>query len=132
MMPFVEELWNNTTSSYKNWHKLIKCFSIFIKPNKCQKNRKEKQIRRKSEGERQRKGDQLGERVREGRGSTRRLQEPLPRRRKQEVAEASRARATPLFVLLAEEEEDKGEEVGWAGQMGQFWWTARVRPGKLR
>ena len=37
---------------------------------------------------------------------------------KQEVAEASRARATPLFVLLAEEEEDKGEEVGWAGQMG--------------
>ena len=39
--------------------------------------------------------------------------------------------ASPLFVLLAEEEEDKGEEVGWAGQMGQFWWTARVRPGKL-
>ena len=37
---------------------------------------------------------------------------------RQEVAEASRARATPLFVLLAEEEEDKGEEVGWAGQMG--------------
>ena len=34
------------------------------------------------------------------------------------MAEASRARATPLFVLLAEEEEDKGEEVGWAGQMG--------------
>ena len=33
------------------------------------------------------------------------------------MAEASRARATPLFVLLAEEEEDKGEEVGWAGQM---------------
>ena len=26
--------------------------------------------------------------------------------------------ASPLFVLLAEEEEDKGEEVGWAGQMG--------------
>ena len=25
--------------------------------------------------------------------------------------------ASPLFVLLAEEEEDKGEEVGWAGQM---------------
>ena len=24
--------------------------------------------------------------------------------------------ASPLFVLLAEEEEDKGEEVGWAGQ----------------
>ena len=51
------------------------------------------------------------------------------------MAEASRARATPLFVLLAEEEEDKGEEVGWAGQMG---WPAgpvlvgcTVRPGKL-
>ena len=26
--------------------------------------------------------------------------------------------ASPLFVLLAEEEDDKGEEVGWAGQMG--------------
>ena len=25
--------------------------------------------------------------------------------------------ASPLFVLLAEEEEDKGEEVCWAGQM---------------
>ena len=25
--------------------------------------------------------------------------------------------ASPLFVLLAEEEEEKGEEVGWAGQM---------------
>ena len=40
-MPFVEELWNNTTSLYKNWHNKIKWFSIFIKPNKCQKNRKE-------------------------------------------------------------------------------------------
>ena len=28
--------------------------------------------------------------------------------------------ASPLFVLLAEEEEDKGEEVGWAGWAG--WW----------
>ena len=46
--------------------------------------------------------------------------------RKQEVArgEAGGGRgsvgerhASPLFVLLAEEEEDKGEEVGWAGQM---------------
>ena len=36
-MPFVEELWNNVTSPYKNWHKNIKWFSIFIKPNKCQK-----------------------------------------------------------------------------------------------
>ena len=25
--------------------------------------------------------------------------------------------ASPLFVLLAQEEDDKGEEVGWAGQM---------------
>ena len=46
---------------------------------------------------------------------------------KQEVAEASRARATPLFVLLAEEEEDKGEEVGWAGQMG--WPAVGLRVG---
>ena len=30
-MPFVEELWNNTISPYKNWHKQIKWFSIFIK-----------------------------------------------------------------------------------------------------
>ena len=36
---------------------------------------------------------------------------------KQEVAGALRARATPRLCLLAEEEEDKGEEVGWAGQM---------------
>ena len=35
--------------------------------------------------------------------------------------------ASPLFVLLAEEEDDKGEEVGWAGQMG---WPAG--PGKWR
>ena len=47
-MPFIKELWNNITSFYKNWHKKIKWFSIFIKPNKCQKNRKEKQIRRKT------------------------------------------------------------------------------------
>ena len=43
IVPFVEELWNNTTGTYKNWHNKIKWFSIFIKPNKCQKNRKEKQ-----------------------------------------------------------------------------------------
>ena len=36
-------------------------------------------------------------------------------RGKQEVAEASRACATPRLCLLAEEEEDKGGEVGWAG-----------------
>ena len=46
---------------------------------------------------------------------------------KQEV-EASRARVRAVSVLLAEEEEDKGEEeVGWAGQMG---WPAG--PGKWR
>ena len=43
-MPLVEELWNNATSPYKNWHKQIKWFSIFIKPNKCQKNRKETEM----------------------------------------------------------------------------------------
>ena len=40
---------------------------------------------------------------------------------KQEVAGALRARATPRLCLLAEEEEDKGEEeVGWAGQVGKL------------
>ena len=43
-MPFIKELSNNITSFYKNWHKKIKWFSIFIKPNKCQKNRKEKEM----------------------------------------------------------------------------------------
>ena len=47
--------------------------------------------------------------------------------RKQEVAGAASAPATHLFVLLAEEEDDKGEEVGWAGQIG---WPAG--PGKWR
>ena len=41
IVPFVEELWNNTISPYKNWHNKIKWFGIFIKPNKCQKIRKE-------------------------------------------------------------------------------------------
>ena len=27
--------------------------------------------------------------------------------------------ASPLFVLLAKEEDDKGEEVGWAGPVGR-------------
>ena len=45
---------------------------------------------------------------------------------KQEVAEASRARATPLFVLLAEEEEDKGEEVGWASGRSWAGWAGQV------
>ena len=34
------------------------------------------------------------------------------------MAGAASAPATHLFVLLAEEEDDKGEEVGWAGQVG--------------
>ena len=33
--------------------------------------------------------------------------------------------ASPLFVLLVEEEEDKGEEVGWAGWGGGGRWGAR-------
>ena len=46
---------------------------------------------------------------------------------KQEVAGAASAPATHLFVLLAEEEDDKGEEVGWAGQMG--WPAVGLRVG---
>ena len=46
-MPVVEELWNNATSPYKNWHKKIKWFSIFTKSNKCQKFRKQKQTRKR-------------------------------------------------------------------------------------
>ena len=45
-MPIIKELWNNTISPYKNWHKQIKWFSIFIKPNKCQKSRKENKIKK--------------------------------------------------------------------------------------
>ena len=41
IMPIIKELWNNTISPYKNWHNKIKWFIIFIKPNKCQKIRKE-------------------------------------------------------------------------------------------
>ena len=43
-MPVVEELWNNTTSPCKNWHKEITWFSIFIKPNKCQELEKKNKI----------------------------------------------------------------------------------------
>ena len=46
IMPIITELWNNTISPYKNWHKQIKWFSIFIKPNKCQK-KIEKGIKKK-------------------------------------------------------------------------------------
>ena len=34
--------------------------------------------------------------------------------------------ASPLFVLLAEEEDDKGEEVGWACQLGRQVGLGRV------
>ena len=53
---------------------------------------------------------------------------------KQEVAGALRARATPRLCLLAEEEEDKEEEVGWAGPAGGAGPAlvgCTVRPGKL-
>ena len=60
------------------------------------------------------------------RGSAWRLRASRREATRQEVArgEAGGGRglsgtrhASPLFVLLAEEEEEKGEEVGWAGQM---------------
>ena len=64
--------------------------------------------------------------VRGGRGGAWRLWASRREATRQEVArgEAGGGRglsgarhASPLFVLLAEEEEDKGEEVGGAGQM---------------
>ena len=51
---------------------------------------------------------------------------------KQEVAGAASAPATHLFVLLAEEEDDKGEEVGWAALGRSCWatrWASQVSPG---
>ena len=45
-------------------------------------------------------------------GASRRKQEVA--RGKQEVAEASRARATPRLCLLAEEDDRGGVEMGWA------------------
>ena len=62
--------------------------------------------------------------VQGARGSAWRLRASRREATRQEVArgEAGGGRglsgarhASPLFVLLAEEEEDKGEEVGWAG-----------------
>ena len=64
--------------------------------------------------------------MRGGRGGAWRLRASRREAPRQEVArgEAGGGRgllgarhASPLFGLLAEEEEDKGEEVGWAGQM---------------
>ena len=63
------------------------------------------------------------------RGSAWRLRASRREATRQEVArgEAGGGRAlsgarhaSPLFVLLAEEEEDKGEEVGWAA-LGRWW-----------
>ena len=47
-MPFVEELWNNITSSYKNWHKKINWFSIIIKSKQMVENRKEKEMEKRT------------------------------------------------------------------------------------
>ena len=71
-----------------------------------------------------------------GRGGAWRLRASRREATRQEVArgEAGGGRglsgarhASPLFVLLAEEEEDKGEEVGWTGQMG--WPAVGLRVG---
>ena len=53
-----------------------------------------------------------GREVRGVSGASRRKQEVA--RGKQEVAEASRARATPRLCLLAEEDDRGGVEMGWA------------------
>ena len=53
-----------------------------------------------------------GREVRGVSGASRRNQEVA--RGKQEVAEASRARATPRLCLLAEEDDRGGVEMGWA------------------
>ena len=75
--------------------------------------------------ERARGGEELGERVR-GLGGcvASRTGSRATRGSRRWPGEAGGGRgsvsarhASPLFVLLAEEEEDKGEEVGWAGQM---------------
>ena len=50
-----------------------------------------------------------------------RLQEPLPRRRKQEVATAcGRRRQAHALVLLAEEEGDRGRLLGWPASWAGF------------
>ena len=44
------------------------------------------------------------------------------------MARAASALATHLVVLLAEEEDDKGEEVGWAEsleELGRLGWTGK-------
>ena len=82
--------------------------------------------KQRSEGE---GGPESEGEVRGGRGRLRgvaRKSGRLPRRSRR--WRPPRARVRAVSVLLAEEEEDKGEEeVGWAGQMG---WPAG--PGKWR
>ena len=91
--------------------------------------------------ERARGREELGERVRGlGGGAWRRGRGPG---RREEAGggqgEAGGGRgsvgarhASPLFVLLAEEEEDKGEEVGWAGWgAGPGKWCQVGGPGGL-
>ena len=41
IMPVVEELWNSITSSYKNWRKKIKWFSILLNQTIVRKIKKE-------------------------------------------------------------------------------------------
>ena len=80
-------------------------------------------------------GAKLGERVRGLGGAWRRGRGPGQREEAgggQGKAGGGRGsvgarHASPLFVLLAEEEEDKGEEeVGWAGHLGR-----QVSPGEI-
>ena len=68
-----------------------------------------------------------GREVRGVSGASRRTQEVA--RGKEEVAEASRARATPRLCLLAEEDDRGGVEMGWAvlGQVS----GRQVSPGKF-
>ena len=50
------------------------------------------------------------------------------------MAEAASALATELLRCEGRKMTRGRRWAGparWAGQLGQFWWTARVRPGKL-
>ena len=56
-----------------------------------------------------------------GRGGAWRLQEPLQRRRKQEVAMGcGRRRRAHAIVLLVEEEDDRGRLLGWPASWAGF------------
>ena len=94
---------------------------------------RESQRKRGARGESERPGGVRG--VADGVQGDERKQEVA--RGKQEVAEASRARATPRLCSSSwqRRKRTRGRRwagpARWAGQLGQFWWTARVRPGKL-